>query len=100
MSINGISACHTLQEMFSILNYNSIPSLSPEFEIARNEFHNTRQNSLSNLKLAKIQKNKNPCFVAKGIKLWNALPPCIKSIKKKAPLSGKVKEWVQSHLPT
>ena len=54
LSVNRLAAYHTLQEVFSILRCDAVPSLADDFVISKNEFHDTRHNHSQHLKLPSI----------------------------------------------
>ena len=99
LSVNQLGVYHTLQEVFSILNYQSIPSLAGEFLKSKNEFYNTRQSEKDLFVLHQDIVTRRISFILRGVKLWNELPTNIKSITKKDNFSNHVREWVISNIP-
>lgn len=99
LSINQLSTYHTLQEMFCILNTNSVPSIKEEFIKVDNVVHNTRLGEKDLLKLPMAKKKRNGGFIHKGVKIWNALPLVIRQAPSKNRFSEEVKSWITSNIP-
>ncbi len=98
LSVNRLCAYHTLQEMFSVLNLNSIPMIKNSFVQTRQTVYETRQGG-DYLLLPFTKKKKNEGFIHRGIKLWNMLPSSIKESSSKGSFSSRVKMWIRDNIP-
>ena len=99
LSVNRMAVYHTLQEAFSIIKEDSIPSLSSKFLPARNEHHNTRLNEKNRLRLPMCKSKRNEGFLYKSVKLWNSLPAGLKCLDEKRTFMSQMKKWVKENIP-
>ncbi len=100
MSVNQMTAQHTLGEMFNIVHHVTIPSIhSSIMRDPASIVHQTRSTTRAEVSVPLIRKEKMKGFSSQGPKLWNMLPMDVRAKEKKETFKKAIKCWVKKSLP-